>query len=258
MGLIIFYLVDWRILTTLWSGFSPCMTPGQGDCVVWWDAWAAGGTWAAAVVASVGIAVAWIGIGVTTGSAYFVWRLGAEANRASNLAVSIAKSEADRQRSRDRKERVLVLLQLNGEVSRNQKIAGQLRQTIGDPVGSKKFVDDYIFRSDVIKDLTTIEFPTAERLVDRLHYLGEAEGPALARSVGMIESLNREYENGMGQPDQQNLILHRAAICLVLDAMIIDLGLISAACRAEIIESGIDNELISKHGGAAASKDDSP
>ncbi|MBH1778231.1 hypothetical protein I5W36_16565 [Stenotrophomonas maltophilia] len=31
-------------LQQLWNGISPCMEPGIGGCVVWWDAWAAVGT----------------------------------------------------------------------------------------------------------------------------------------------------------------------------------------------------------------------
>lgn len=34
-----------------WNAVSTCWPPGQGDCVVWWDAWAAVGTIGAAVIA---------------------------------------------------------------------------------------------------------------------------------------------------------------------------------------------------------------
>lgn len=34
-----------------WHGISPCMELGVGDCVVWWDAWAAVGTISAVVTA---------------------------------------------------------------------------------------------------------------------------------------------------------------------------------------------------------------
>ncbi|MDY0978892.1 hypothetical protein [Stenotrophomonas sp. CFBP8994] len=36
---------------SFWNAFSTCWPPGQGGCVVWWDAWAAVGTIGAAVIA---------------------------------------------------------------------------------------------------------------------------------------------------------------------------------------------------------------
>ncbi|MNN00014.1 hypothetical protein D3C81_1125970 [compost metagenome] len=36
---------------SLWNAFSTCWPPGQGGCVVWWDAWAAIGTTAGVLVA---------------------------------------------------------------------------------------------------------------------------------------------------------------------------------------------------------------
>ncbi|WP_282254121.1 hypothetical protein [Stenotrophomonas sp. PS02299] len=241
------YFLDWSLVTTLWSGISPCMNPGQGDCVVWWDAWAAAGAWAA-------FAVAWVGVGVAAVSAYFVWRLGDEANRASNLAVSIARSEADRQRERDRKERMLLFFQLNDEVSRNIKKIASLQVKLTDISGSQRFVREYIFRSEVIGDLAKIEFPTVDLLVDRLHYLHATEGPALARSAGMIRSLNREYEAGISPVNEENLILHRAAICIVLDAMIEDLTVIQAGYKEAVADSGIDNAMIKNYGAVVPGK----
>lgn len=38
-------------LAQLWQGMSPCMTPGVNGCSVWWEAWAAIGTFIAAGVA---------------------------------------------------------------------------------------------------------------------------------------------------------------------------------------------------------------
>ncbi|MBH1599619.1 hypothetical protein I5U56_02815 [Stenotrophomonas maltophilia] len=44
-------------LEQLWNGISPCMEPGVGDCVVWWDAWAAVGTILAVFTAIFGPAI---------------------------------------------------------------------------------------------------------------------------------------------------------------------------------------------------------
>lgn len=44
-------------LQQLWNGISPCMEPGVGDCVVWWDAWAAVGTVLAVFTAIFGPAI---------------------------------------------------------------------------------------------------------------------------------------------------------------------------------------------------------
>jgi len=169
------------------------------------------------------------------------------------LAVSIAKSEAERQNEKDRKERILVLFQLNGEVSRNIKKIASLQGRLLDFVGSQRFVQDYVFRSDVIEELATIKFPTVDALVDRLHYLRGTEGPGLARSVGMIRSLNDEYMTGISPANEENFILHRAAICIVLEAMISDLKVIKAAYDDAVISSGIDNAIIAKLGAAEPS-----
>lgn len=44
-------------LQQLWHGISPCMELGVGDCVVWWDAWAAVGTVLAVFTAIFGPAI---------------------------------------------------------------------------------------------------------------------------------------------------------------------------------------------------------
>ncbi|GEM_PF-3781933 len=44
-------------LTNLWNGMSPCMTPGVERCVVWWEAWAAVGSFLA-VATALGIGAA--------------------------------------------------------------------------------------------------------------------------------------------------------------------------------------------------------
>lgn len=44
-------------LSELWVGMSPCMEPGIKGCVVWWDAWAAVGAWAAAAATFVAVIV---------------------------------------------------------------------------------------------------------------------------------------------------------------------------------------------------------
>lgn len=211
-----------------------------------WNAVAAMGTWGAVAVAVIALAIAWVGIGVTATSAYFVWRLGVEANEASKSAVRIAEMESKRQAAKDKKERRLVLLQMNGEVWENRSKAQELQKKLTAIDAISNFVRDGGFRSVIIAGLAKINFPVADLLVDRLHYLHEKEGPALARSVGMIRSVNREYQEGISPLTQENLVSHHAAICIVIEALIIDLTVIADACEKEIRASGIEDAMIDK------------
>lgn len=230
----------------LWNGISPCMEPGVGDCVVWWDAWAASGALAAAAVAVLALSVAWIGVLVTATSALAVWRVGVEANRSSQLAVSLARAESERQAVRDRRERTLVLVQINGEVFNNKRLLSGTYKKLASPDAKDNLVNVAGYLAERIIEIEKVEFPITRELADRLHYLGDSLGPTLARCTGMARALADTYRDGFSGPSKEDRLSDFEALRFAVNAMVEDLEVVGQACRDAIIESGIDNDRIAR------------
>lgn len=230
----------------LWNGISPCMEPGVGDCVVWWEAWAASGALAAAAVAVLALSVAWIGVLVTATSALAVWRVGVEANRASELAVSLARTESERQAVRGRREHTLVLVQINGEVFYNKRLLSDVHSKLASPEANDNFVNVPGYLAERISEIEKVKFPITRELADRLHYLGDSLGPTLARCAGMARALADNYRDGFSGPTEEHRLSDYRAFRFAVNAMVEDLEVVGQACRDAIIESGIDNDRIAR------------
>jgi len=192
MSLIVFYLIDWGFLTTLWTGVSPCMTPGQGDCVVWWDAWAVVVGGSAVAIAVAALIVAWVGIGVTTASAFAVWKLGVTANYASAEATRIAKQQHDAEmKLREENARIIGRLLLN-EVSQVPiRVAAIYRACVAAIAwdGHAKIVKENALRFMLQETADTL-FPGAEAVEARIHVLPDGLGADLATLIGAGRTLN--------------------------------------------------------------------
>ncbi len=213
------YLIDWA---QLWKGMSPCTSPGVGDCVVWWEAWAAVG--------------ALLGVAATLFLGVFTLALGRAANRAASLAVIIADAELNRQKLRDTKEGLLVLVQ----------IAGELAVTMNKVRGIMERLEDRGVRENIVaqgrslrwlrQELEGIAFPVVRGAIDRLHYLDLAHAGRLLRAMATLETC-KEFnasEEAATEPDFWLLNLEHG-----LRKIMEDLGAVWTASQSATRELGI-------------------
>ncbi|WP_414540457.1 hypothetical protein [Stenotrophomonas forensis] len=165
------------------DGVFRCSSLGKDDCVVWWDALAAGGTWAAVAVAVVALWIAWIGIWAAAGSTYAVWRLGREANRLAAAPFKVAIRQ-------ESQERVVLLSALYGETLLVSSAAGALHGLIGIKYGVEHMLDNEVSRKNVAKALRELAMPLTTQVMGRLHVLPAAESSAFAQCLGIISILH--------------------------------------------------------------------
>lgn len=216
--------MDW------WVGFSQCWPPGQGGCVVWWDAWAAIGAFAAVITTAV--------LGVVT------YRLGKAANVASKLAVSLASKEAQRQLARDRKERILLLMQVTPEISANRERINALHAHLSKEESEGFFLADVAYRKEFMEDMGQVAFPLTEKLADRYHYLDDQTGPRLVRGMGLFVSLHNNYRALLNEQPVEELAKAHKLLLAVLPRIAADLEVVRVACGAAVRECGVDNPRI--------------
>jgi hypothetical protein len=219
-----------------WGGVFRCEKLGVADCVVWWDAIAA--------VGAIGAVVATVVLGV------FTYRLGVAANNASDAAVKLAADEEKRQKTREGREKTLVLVQINGEVTDNQKEFADIHKLLDGSLADKLFLTDSVFRHAVLDRLKKVDFPITNQLVDRLHYLDDPIGPALVRCVAMLRSLNRKGAEVRNGRDRTKTRDHYQVLCIATQVMSEDLKSVCLACRDAIIDSGVDASRTSRIAGA--------
>ncbi|MBN4944863.1 hypothetical protein JY432_02180 [Stenotrophomonas maltophilia] len=217
---------------SIWGSVFRCDTLGVEDCVIWWDALAA--------VGSLGAVLATAVLG------WFTYRLGKSANRASRLAVRIAGKEARRQSRRDRKERTLVLVQINGEVIWNKVQVSKLHAKVKKTDAMRGFVLSDNYRLELLNELLKIKFPTTAELADRLHYLDEVVGPTLVRCIGILGSTAQRLQPRSPDMKLEEVRMQFVAIQAALGVVVEDLGTVQAACEAEIARSGIDKVRIAR------------
>lgn len=219
-------------LEQFWQGISPCMEPGIGGCVVWWDAWAAIG--------------ALLGVLATMVLGIFTYRLGRVANRASALAVEIAGNEARRQAERDKKERILLLLQITGEVSANKERILELHAHLSKPMSEGYFVGNAVYRNDFMTNLKRVTFPLADRLADRYHYLDGLTGPTLVRAIGMFSTMADNYVALLDEQPEAELRTAYRLLFTMLPIVAQDLEVVRLACAEAVKESRIDDARIAR------------
>lgn len=215
-----------------WDGVFRCEKLGVEDCVVWWDAVGAMGTLVAIVTTAI--------------LGYVTYRLGKTANSASQLAVRLAGEEAIRQAARDKKERILLLVQITGEVTTNRGRILELHEHLAEPDSQARFVENSAYRADFMERMSRVSFPLVERLADRYHYLDGKTGPTLIRAVGMFATMQGSYLILLDEQPEGELRSAHALLFTMLPIIADDLEVVRLACSDAIRESGIDDARIAR------------
>ncbi|WP_041864557.1 hypothetical protein [Stenotrophomonas maltophilia] len=230
-----------------WNGLSTCWPPGEGDCVVWWDAWAALFGGSAAGIAIAALVVAWIGIGVTTASAFAVWKLGVTANSASAEATRIAAgeatrnaSEASRREYREETEELLLFAQITGEVATAfGLISNAVGILIGGGVGKQLFMTDGRYRRPLFEDLDRLTFPMTAAARDRLHYLDRKVAGCLLRANGLMVIAQESYRLLPDDASAEDLAALYEALQFLLPLIRTDLVVVQQACAVAMERLGL-------------------
>lgn len=235
------------VLQQLWNGISPCMEPGVGDCVVWWDAWAVIAGASAVAIAIGALIVAWLGIGVTTASAFAVWKLGIAANSASNKATRIAAGEARRSRNesvrrvfREETEELLVLIQVHGEVSLALGVAKNVvRNLEGGGLGKQLFLTDKQFRRAVFDDTSRLDFPMVASAMDRMHFVDRKISGSLLRATSVAKLAKETYRFHDVDGATANYLDVYESLSFLLPSVCDDLDVVRLACELAVHRMGI-------------------
>ncbi len=206
------------------EALSVCWWLGK-ECVPKWEAWAAIAGIAAVVTTGI--------LGVVT------YRLGKAANRASNLAVALAGRQAKEQEFRGHTERLLVLLQIAGEVISNAGFLQELVQQLSDEASEAYFVVNAEYRGEVVRDLAQISFPVSAGLMDRLHYLDRGTSSRLVRAIALLRTISESFSKVNVEPSPEDLRLAHVQLHRNLPLAIKDLLVVRKACEAAVRELGI-------------------
>lgn len=220
------------------EGVSQCW-PLAKDCVVWWDAWAAIGALAGAWVALIAVAVSLLTVLSTVFLGIMTLNLGRAANQASETAVEISRVDFERQRYRDETERLLVLVQIAGEIATGHDwiVAEIERLASGD--SRRSFAESANYRSNVFRRLAGLQFPISESVTDRLHYLDRGVSSKLLRSTNMLKML-QAYGHTWGSPGSVvKLDDAHGVLAVTLHIVKCDLGDVRSACQAAVQDAGI-------------------
>ncbi|HEL3813570.1 TPA: hypothetical protein UMY79_004356 [Stenotrophomonas maltophilia] len=213
------------------DGIFRCSPLGENDCVVWWDALAAGGAWAAVIVAIAALLVGWVGIVVAAGSAYAVWRLGREANRLAEVPSQIAGREASQ-------ERVVLLSALYGETMVVGAAASAWHELVREEFGIAHMLDNEPSRREAAKSLRTLDMPLTKSVMGRLHVLPKAESSAFAQCLGIISVLHASAESlemaGRGTERAEDVIERQLRDTKKLDELANELSIL---CEQQIYAS---------------------
>lgn len=224
MSLILFYLLDWSFVAQLWSGMSPCMTPGQGDCVVWWDAWAA-------LAASVGV-VTTFALGAAT-----VY-LAVSANKTSRAAMGVANRGVENQEEATRAERNLILIRVQAEVASVAKVCDVIGVRLAES-NSEVLVSSAKERVDLHELVKMLRLPVADSLTPRLYNLSGKESAHLARSLGVCKMLRVSWKGVESTEDRRELELLWESLLIYQPILSHDLLAIRQAASSALAASGI-------------------
>lgn len=223
-----------------WSAFNTCWPPGQGGCVVWWEAWAVVVA-AFAVAATVFLGVMTLKLGVMT---FRLGRitvgLGRSANRAANLAAKIAAQEAERRADLMEDERILVLMELRAEVGASFRRLTNAFAAMEAPDGASPFVIDPVARGVAVASIMRNKFPTARSLRGRLHYIGHPLAGRFAFAIGMSDLLTETLEGFDLKQTQITPADMREGIIQGVYHALENLRPVDEACMQVAIDLGID------------------
>ncbi|HGM6729758.1 TPA: hypothetical protein ACKQBZ_004690 [Stenotrophomonas maltophilia] len=224
----------------LWHGISPCMEPGVGGCVVWWDAWAVLIA-AFSVGATVFLGVMTLRLGVMT---FRLGRitvgLGRSANRAANLAAKIAAQEAERRADLMEDERILVLMELRAEVGASFRRLTNAFVAMEGPGDASPFVMDPVARGTAVASIMRNKFTTAKSLRGRLHYIGQPLAGSFAFAIGMSDLLIETFEGFDLQQTKITPADMRDGIVQSVYHALENLRPVNEACKQVAVDLGID------------------
>ena len=208
-------------------------------CSPIWDAWAAGAGFAAVV---------------TTGILGFVtFRLGKSANQATAVAVDIATREHARQTTRDETERLLVLVQITGEVAGNRTLIDALVEHLTAPLSQTHFMKAKPYRDDVFDSLDRLTFPLTQTVMERVHYLDRKTGACLVRGFGMCQMLQEACRKRGVNESEEALGEAHWFIVDTLPLISRDLAFVQRQCERAAHEVGLADSEVAEaallHGG---------
>ncbi|MGE8283672.1 MAG: hypothetical protein ACN6PX_07400 [Stenotrophomonas lactitubi] len=176
-----------------WRGVSPCMEPGVGDCVVWWDGWAVAVALFAAVLATASLVVAFWGVLATVVSSIAVWKLGQRANslaesgaeqvRLEREAIAAVKAE-ERER-----EAVIVLSYISSELTALFPSVAALAIQLAEDGSEERFTHFIEIRRIWADDVNALKAPRIESCLQRLNLLPSDLGVRISRILGDVRTL---------------------------------------------------------------------
>ncbi|WP_157355496.1 hypothetical protein [Stenotrophomonas maltophilia] len=175
-------------LQQLWHGISPCMEPGVGDCVVWWDAWGVAVAFAALAVGCVNVVVAVL-------AAIAVYWLGKQANALATASSDAQRREDGRRQKQSEdeqnRERSVALAYCCAELSELNIHLGFLASYMqpGGKAAKDVFVSDQAMRTRLFKLTTKLQTSRLESMLPRLHALPEETGVDLGLLLGSCGQL---------------------------------------------------------------------
>ncbi|MBN5027954.1 hypothetical protein JY419_00725 [Stenotrophomonas maltophilia] len=231
MCLIIFYLLDWGLLAQIWSGMSPCMTPGLGDCVVWWDAWAA-------LAASVGV-ITTLALGAAT-----VY-LAVSANRTSHSAMGVALRGVENQEKATRAERTLILIRVQAEVASVATVCDEIGKRLTQ-AAFEELVSSEQARWVLHELVKMLRLPVTDSLTPRLYNLAGKESAYLARSLGACETLRESWSGVETTEDREQLKMLWDSLLKYRLILSHDLFEIKKAAASAVAASGITSRALAR------------
>lgn len=177
----------------LWGGISPCMTPGIGECVVWWEAWAVGVALLAVFVAFAALVVSFWGVIATVISSIAIWRLGQKANHLAESGAEQVRIErnalADMQVAEREREAVIVLSYISSELSAIYPSVAAMRTQLNQEGAEERFVTSMPWRKVWADDLGKLETPRMDSVLQLLYRLPSNMGRRVARVLGDVQTL---------------------------------------------------------------------
>lgn len=212
------------------DGVSQCW-PLAEKCHVWWEAWSAVG--------------AVVGVGATLFLGFMTLRVAKAANRVSRMAVKIASDEADAKAKLDSLEGLLVLARVQTEVT---TVAGTavILLTMFEST-ARPFVGDPNALLDWEEALLQLALPVTDALSDRLKYAPKEAAGQLSRSLGICDTLRREWTGAVHRDDLAELTAIWDALPVRLHALSADLNGVRALCIKAVNDLGINTpELVAK------------
>lgn len=175
-------------LQQLWNGISPCMEPGVGDCVVWWDAWGVAVAFAALAVGCVNVVVAVL-------AAIAVYWLGKQANalatassEAQRLEDGRRKKQSDDEQNRERSVALAYCCAELNELKIHLGVLASYMQPRG-KAAKDAFVSDQVMRTSLYELTKKLQTSRLESMLPRLHALPEETGVDLGLLLGSCGQL---------------------------------------------------------------------